>query len=121
MKVAFSSTQYRAKLLLLPLLVVLLFGNCGVGRGVRGLLTDMTPTRRQLFRAVVAKRQAERATARQQLHGSARQDAYQRIEHATNARFDSLGLSQTEGRKLLNRRNKLEHQLLGLPSPKPQP
>lgn len=121
MKTDVPAVQSRAKLLLLPLLAVLLFGNCGIGRGVHGLLTDMSPTRRERFQAIVARRQAERATARRQLQGSARQDEYQRIEQATNARFDSLHPSRFEERKLLNRRNKLERQLQRLPPLQPQP
>lgn len=98
--------------MLLPRLAVLLFDNCGIGRGARGLLTDMSPIRRERFRAMVARRQ---------LHGTARQHEYQRIEQAPNARFDSLGRGRFEGCKLFNRRNKLERQLLRLPPPTPQP
>jgi len=121
MKMASPATQNRANLLLLPRLAVLLFDNCGIGRGVREPLTDMSPIRRERFRAVVARRQAARATARRQLHGTARQHEYQRIEQAPNARFDSLGRGRFEGCKLFNRRNKLERQLLRLPPPTPQP
>ena len=112
MKMASPATQNRANLLLLPRLAVLLFDNCGISRGVRGPLTDMSPIRRERFRAVVARRQ---------LHGTTRQHEYQRIEQATYARFDSLGRGQFEGYKLFNRRNKLERQLLRLPPPTPQP
>ena len=100
-------------LLLLPLLAVLLFGNCG--GGIRGFLTSMGSGRRARFVAIVAHRQFARQAARRRLRGDARREAYRGIEQATNARLDSLLPSTTEQRKLRNRRNKIERQLRRLP------
>jgi hypothetical protein len=100
-------------LLLLPLLAVLLFGNCG--GGVRGFLTNMGSARRARFVAIEARRQADRETARLHLRGEARREAYWRIEQATNARLDSLLPGTTEQRKLRHRRNKIERQLRRMP------
>ena len=100
-------------LLLLPLLAVLLFGNCN--GGVRGFLTNMGSNRRDRFAAIVARRQADRQAAQQRLRGEARREAYWHIEQATNARLDSLLPGTTAQRKLLHRRNKIERQLRRLP------
>ena len=100
-------------LLLLPLLAVLLFGNCG--GGVQGFLTNMGSARRARFSASVARRQADRQAARLRLRGAARREAYRRIEQATNARLDSLLPGTTAQRKLLHRRSKIERQLRRLP------
>ncbi|MFD2721293.1 hypothetical protein ACFST9_21435 [Hymenobacter monticola] len=81
-----SSPTY---LLLLPLLAVLLFGNCG-GGGVRGVVTAMTTERHQRFRAIVAQQQARRAQARQQLRGGARRTQLRRIDSLRTARIDSF-------------------------------
>ena len=97
-------------LLLLPLLAVLLFGNCN--GGVRGVLYDMTDKRRTQLRSNVVQRQEARAQARQQLHGQARQEAYRHIEERANTQADSLLVGSLERRKFANRRNKLERQLL---------
>ena len=96
-------------LLLLPLLAVLLFGNCG--NGVRGTLTSMGGSRRLVLRASIIRREAKRALARRQLHGRARQDAYRRIEQEANATADSL-LNSWQLEKYNRRHNKLERQLL---------
>ena len=96
-------------LLLLPLLTVLLFGNCG--GGVRGLLGGMNYSARTALRASVVRRQSERTLARRQLHGRARHDAYRRIEKAADATADSL-LDTYLIKKFNNRRRKLERQLL---------
>ncbi|WP_046243671.1 hypothetical protein [Hymenobacter terrenus] len=106
-------------LLLLPLLAVLLFGNCG--GGVYGFLSGMGNTRRERLREIVVRRQAERAAARQQLRGRARQDAYWCIEQATNLRTDSLLRDEAERRKFRNRRNKVDRRLLHSPAPPAQP
>ena len=76
-------------LLLLPLLAVLLFGNCG-GGGVRAVVDSMTVTRHQRFRAIMAQQQAQRAVARQQLRGAARRNRYRRIDSLQTARIDSF-------------------------------
>jgi hypothetical protein len=76
-------------LILLPLLAVLLFGNCG-GGGVRAVVDSMTVERHQRFRAIVAQQQAQRATAREQLRGAARQRAYRRLDSLEAARIDSF-------------------------------
>ena len=101
-------------LLLLPLLAVLLFGNCG-GTSVRRFLAEASPQRREKMRALVLQRQAERAEARQRLKGPARRDAYLQIEQRIDAHYDSLvpsNLFQT-------RRNKLDRQVLRLPPTSP--
>lgn len=100
-------------LLLLSLLAVLLFGNCG--GGVRGFLTNMGSARRARFVAIDAQRQARRDAARQHLRGEARREEYWRIEQATNARLDSLLPGTRQQRKLRHRRNKIERQLRQLP------
>ncbi|MCI1186734.1 hypothetical protein MON38_04840 [Hymenobacter sp. DH14] len=97
-------------LLLLPLLAVLLFGNCG--GGVRGFLNKSRPENRERMRALVVLRLQQRAAARQQLRGRARQEAYWRIEQQIDARFDSLVHGS---KKFRNRRNKVERQLLRMP------
>ncbi|MDQ2770567.1 MAG: hypothetical protein M3Y54_08715 [Bacteroidota bacterium] len=100
-------------LFLLPLLAVLLFGNCG--SGVRGFLNNMGSGRRARFSAIIARRLADRHTARLRLRGEARREDYVRIEQATNARLDSLLPDAMDQRKLRNRRNKIERQLRRLP------
>ena len=102
-------------LLLLPLLAVLLFGNCG--GGVRGFLYGLGNQRRHQLQALELRRQAERAAARQRLRGEARREEYWRIEQATNARADSLLTGAFEQKKFRNRRNKIERQLRRLPPP----
>jgi hypothetical protein len=103
-------------LLLLPLLAVLLFGNCG--GGVQRLLNDSK--RRDRLQAIVLREKAERAAARKDLRGQARQDEYWRIEQTTKARLDSLLPGSFLQRKLRNRRNKIERQVLRLPPPASQ-
>lgn len=103
----------RPYLLLLPLLAVLLFGNCN--GGVRGMLNNMDVRRRERLQAVVQQRQAARTAARHQLRGPARRAAYLRIEQASNAGIDSALATSFERRKLRNRRNKVERQLLLAP------
>lgn len=102
-------------LLGLPLLALALFGDCG--GGVRSFLDDLRPERRARLRAIVLRRQAERAEARQHLRGAARQDAYSRIEHTTKVRTDSLFYPDGEGSKFRHRRNRIDRQLLRLPAP----
>ncbi|MDO7844870.1 hypothetical protein Q5H92_00765 [Hymenobacter sp. M29] len=96
-------------LLLLPLLAVLLFGNCG--GGVRGMLNSMSIARRAELRASVVRREQCRTLAAKQLHGRARQQAYQQIEIVANNKADSV-LRRHELDKFNKRRNKTERQLL---------
>ena len=105
-------------LLLLPLLAVLLLGNCG--GGVRGVLSNLGQGGRTRFREIVARRRALRQTARQQLKGAAKQESLRRIEQQTDVRLDSLLPSAAGQRKLLHRRNKLERQLARWPEPAAQ-
>ena len=102
-------------LLLLPLLAVLLFGNCG--GGVSGLLSSMGHDRRVRFREIIARRQAQRFTARQQLKGPAKREALRGIEQRTDARLDSLLPVGIDQKKLLHRRSKIERQLAHWPEP----
>lgn len=98
-------------LLLLPLLAVLLFGNCG--GGVRGVVSGMGEARRDRFRAIFAQRQAQRASARQRLRGRARRVALQRLDSVRTARLDSLFQFDYSAReKFERRRRKMTHQLL---------
>jgi hypothetical protein len=98
-------------LLLLPLLVVLLFGNCG--GGVREVINGLSNKEHERLRAVILRQRAERAAARRQLHGEARRAAYERIEQKTTASADSLFGQFGNGRnKFRKRRNKLERQAL---------
>lgn len=106
-------------LLLLPLLAVLLFGNCG--GGVRGVLSNLGQSGRTRFREIVARRRALRQTARKQLKGAAKQESLRRLEQQTDARLDSLLPSAAGQRKLLRRRGKLERQLASWPEPAPRP
>ena len=101
--------------LLLPLLAVLLFGNCG--GGVSGLLSSMGHDRRVRFREIIARRQALRLTARHQLKGPAKRVALRDIDQRTNARLDSLLPTAFGQKKLLNRRSKIERQLAHWPEP----
>lgn len=98
-------------LLLLPLLAVLLFGNCG--GGVREVVSGLSRERHERLRAIILRQRADRATARRQLHGEARRAAYLNIELNTTARADSLFGPYGNGRnKFRKRRNKLERQAL---------
>lgn len=109
-------TLRKPLLLLLPLLAVLLFGNCG--GGVQGLLNNSH--RRDRLQAIVLRERAEQAAARKNLRGRARRDEYWRIEQATKARLDSVLTGSFQQQKLRNRRNKIERQLLRFPLPEPQ-
>ena len=98
-------------LLLLPLLAVLLFGNCG--GGVREVVNGLTNKEHERFRAIIWRQRAERAAARRQLRGEARREAYERIEQQTAASADSLLGPFGNGRnKFRKRRNKLERQVM---------
>lgn len=98
-------------LLLLPLLAVLLFGNCG--GGVREVVNNLSNEQHERLRSIILRQRAERAAARHQLHGEARREAYFQIEQKTTARADSLFGQYGNGRdKFRRRRNKLERQAL---------
>jgi hypothetical protein len=98
-------------LLSLPLLAVLLFGNCG--GGVREVISSLPYKDHERLRAIILRQRAERAAARRQLHGEARREAYFQIEQKTTARADSLFGQFGSGRdKWRHRRNKLERQAL---------
>lgn len=98
-------------LLLLPLLAVLLFGNCG--GGVREVVNNLPDRDHARLRAIILRQRAERAAARRQLRGEARREAYERIEQKTTASADSLFGQFGNGRdKWRHRRNKLERQAL---------
>lgn len=99
-------------LLLLPLLAVLLFGNCG--GGVRGVINNMGGAQRTRFRAIFAQRQAQRAVAQQQLRGRARRVELRRLNSVRKARIDSLlRLAPSySAEKYAHRRRKMTRQLL---------
>ena len=98
-------------LLLLPLLAVLLFGNCG--GGVREVVNNLPYKDHERLQAIILRQRAERAAARRQLHGEARREAYEHIEQKTTASADSLFGQFGNGRKKWRqRRNKLERQAL---------
>ncbi len=106
-------------LLLLPLLVVLLFGNCG--GGVRGLLNSTGSDGRARLRSIIEHERTQRAAARKTLRGRARRDAFERIELRTNAQLDSALSYGTGPQKLRHRRGKLERQLFREPLPPARP
>ena len=98
-------------LLLLPLLAVLLFGNCG--GGVRGVVNSMSREHHDRFRVIFAQRQANRTLARRRLHGRALRVALQRLDSVRTARIDSLfRFDYSAGRRYEHRRRKLTRQLL---------
>ncbi|MGY3089144.1 hypothetical protein ACVWYF_002184 [Hymenobacter sp. UYAg731] len=98
-------------LVLLPLLAVLLFGNCG--GGVRGVVDGMSRARQDRFRDIFAQRQAQRALARQRLHGRARRVALQRLDSIRTARIDSLFRFDSYAKeKFAHRRRKMTRQML---------
>ena len=103
-------------LLLLPLLAVLLFGNCG--GGVRRVVNNMDQDRHDRFQAIFAQRQAQRTIARQRLHGRAQRVAFQRLDSIRKARVDSLFRFDFDTReKFAHRRHKMTRQLLRPPRP----
>ena len=98
-------------LLLLPLLAVLLFGNCG--GGVRGVVNSMSRARHDRFQDIFAQRQAQRVIARQRLHGRAQRVAFQRLDSIRTARIDSLFQFDSYAReKFDRRRHKMTRQML---------
>lgn len=100
----------RFGLVLLPLVVVLLFGNCG--GGVYGFISGLGPARRAPLESAITQRLALRATARQRLHGRARHTELHHIEALTDARIDSLRYSAFEQRRFAHRRRKIGRRLL---------
>ena len=88
-------------LLLLPVLAVLLFGNCG--GEVRGVVNGMSRMHHDRFRDIFAQRQAQRALARQRLHGRA--DSFFRFEPHAKEKFDQRHHKMT--RQLLAPDNRL--------------
>ncbi|GAB3577087.1 hypothetical protein [Hymenobacter daeguensis] len=105
-----------AYLLLLPLLAVLLFGNCGGGVN-RFLYNLENRGRLAQFDSLVRQRQQLRGQARQQLRGQARRDALYSIEERTNAQLQPLLQGEWQRRKFENRRNKIERRLRKKPVP----
>ena len=83
--------------------------------GCAVFLANMGSARRERLQNIVARQQAERRTARSQLRGRQRREAYWRIEQHTNARLDSLLTGTFDQRKLQHRRNKIERVLHQLP------
>ena len=71
-------------LLLLPVLAVLLFGNCG--GEVRGVVNGMSRMHHDRFQDIFAQHQAQRALARQRLHGRA--DSFFRFKSHVKEKFD---------------------------------
>ena len=97
-------------LLLLPLLAVLVFGNCG--GGVNGFLNRLNSNGRlQRLNEIREQRLRQRAAARQQLTGRARRRALRRIEENTSARIDSLLPLGYQREKFYKRRNKIERRM----------
>lgn len=98
-------------LLLLPLLAILLFGNCG--GGVREVVNSMDRERHDRFRSIFAQRQSQRALARQRLHGRAQRLALQRLDSIRTARVDSLFRFDSFAKdKFEHRRRKMTRQML---------
>ena len=98
-------------LLLLPLLAVLLFGNCG--GGVREVVNNMGRERHNRFRDIFAQREAQRTLARKRLHGRAQRIAFQRLDSVRTARIDSLFRFDSYAReKFDHRRRKMTRQML---------
>lgn len=109
-------TSAKPWLLVLPLLAVLLFGNCGGGVN-RFLYNLKERSRLAQFDSLVQQRRALRLQARQRLHGPARRDELYSIEERTNAQIQPLLQSDWQRRKFENRRNKIERRLRKNPEP----
>ena len=100
-------------LLLLPLLVVLVFGNCG--GGVRNVLSTTDGNTYQRLRAILVQERTNRAAVRHALRGKNRRLANSRIDSVKAARLDSLFRRDYFGYlqdKYTHRRRKLERQAL---------
>ncbi len=104
-------------LLLLPLLAILLFGNCG--GGVNSFLGYGPNNRNARLANIINRREIDREAARRTLHGRARRDAYRLIEQTTESRLDSLYPYHDRG-KMDTRRHKTERRLRQwYPRPRP--
>ena len=98
-------------LVLLPLLAVLLFGNCS--GGVREVVNRMDRKHHDRFREIFTQRQIQRSLARQRLHGRARRVALQRLDSVRAARIDSLLRFEFDAKeKFDHRRHKMTRQML---------
>lgn len=98
-------------LVLLPLLAVLLFGNCG--GGVREVVNRMDRKHHDRFREIFRQRQIQRPLARQRLHGRAQRVALQRLDSVRSARIDSLLRFDSYAKeKFDHRRHKMTRQML---------
>jgi hypothetical protein len=105
-------------LVLLPLVAVLLFGNCngGVNHFLYGLKTSNRLAR---LDSLLRERQALRLQARK-LHGQARRDQLRSIEQRTNEQTRALLPSEWQRQKLARRRPKIERRLRqGTPPKRP--
>lgn len=90
---------------------MLLFGNCG-GK-VRVVVNGMSRVHHDRFRDIFAQHQAQRALARQRLHGRARRVAFQPLYSVRTARTDSFfRLESHANEKFDQRRHKMTRQLL---------
>ncbi|MBJ6108684.1 hypothetical protein JAO73_06675 [Hymenobacter sp. BT523] len=102
---------------MLPLLAVLLFGNCN--GGVNTFLFNMNSNGRLAkLDSLTRERQRLRAQAQQQLRGAARREQLLLIEQHANEQAQALLRNNWERRKFENRRNKIERQLRKNPVPK---
>lgn len=98
-------------LVLLPVLTVLLLGNCG--GGVRGVVNSMSRERHDSFRAIFAQQLAQCALVQQHLHGRARRIELHRLDSVRTVRIDSLfRFDYCAREKYDHRRHKMTRQLL---------
>jgi len=108
------SNPGAARLALLGLVALLVFGSCG--GGVNGLLQGLGERRRARLHSILVQERAEIRAARQQLHGRARHQAVRRSRELREERLDSLLPSRLqpgsfEQRKFQHRFPKLKRQL----------
>lgn len=103
--------------LLLPLLAVLVFGNCG--GGVNSFLYNLQRNKRlgQLD-SLLRQRRELRRLARHQLRGAARRNELVKIEQRTDEQAQALLPNDWQRRKYRHRRRKIEHRLRHRPVPK---
>ena len=98
-------------LLLLPVLAVLLFGNCG--GEVRGVVNGMSRMHHDRFQDIFAQHQAQRALARQRLHGRARRVALQPLDSVRTTCTDSFFRFEPHAKEKFDQRHhKMTRQLL---------
>jgi hypothetical protein len=102
---------------LLPLVAILLFGNCN--GGVNHFLYSLE-SRGRLARldSLVREQQRQRVLTRQHLRGTTRQDQLFQLEQRTNEQAQTLFQSDWQRKKWVNRRNKIERRLRQNPAPK---